>query len=163
MTNTKGLTTNKRLAITAMFIALGVIGAYLKLPSPTGTVALDSLPGFLASLLFGPVVGCISIFLGHIASSLIAGFPLTLPLHLGIALCMTLAALIYCQVAKRGDRGLVVATVLAIIINGPIMGLLVIPVGGMAMYYAMLLPLSVGSAVNIILSSVLYRVVKNRI
>ena len=37
----------KRMVLMALFMALSVIGAMIKIPSPTGTVALDSAPGFL--------------------------------------------------------------------------------------------------------------------
>lgn len=163
MYKNKSIVTTKTLTLTAVFVALSVVGAYIKLPSPTGTVALDALPGFLASLLYGPFVGCISIFLGHVVSSMIVGFPLTLPMHLAIGVFMALAAYIYQLIGRRGLKSLIVASVVAIIINGPLMGFLVVPIGGMPMYYAMVGPLTLGAAVNIILSSVLYQVAGNRL
>ncbi|MGI6424678.1 MAG: hypothetical protein ACOX2A_05490 [Tepidanaerobacteraceae bacterium] len=40
-------------ALMGMFIALSIVGAFIKIPSPTGTVALDSAPGYTAALLLG--------------------------------------------------------------------------------------------------------------
>lgn len=49
--------TPKRIARVAILVALSAVGAFIKLPSPTGTVALDSAPGFVAAAAFGPGEG----------------------------------------------------------------------------------------------------------
>ena len=41
----------------AVFIALSVVGAFIKIPSPIGSMALDSFPALLAAALLGPVAG----------------------------------------------------------------------------------------------------------
>ncbi|MEW5920747.1 MAG: ECF transporter S component [Bacillota bacterium] len=45
----------KKLVITALLITMSAVGGFIKIPSPTGTVAFDSLPGYLAAALLG---GC---------------------------------------------------------------------------------------------------------
>ena len=66
----------RRMVLMAMFIALSVVGAMLKIPSPTGTVAFDSAPGFLGAALLGWREGFIIALLGHLVSGYSAGFPL---------------------------------------------------------------------------------------
>jgi hypothetical protein len=63
----------KRMVVMAFFIALSVVGAMLKIPSPTGTVALDSAPGFLGAALLGWREGALIAALGHLISSYTAG------------------------------------------------------------------------------------------
>ncbi|RLG11243.1 MAG: alpha-ribazole transporter, partial [Thaumarchaeota archaeon] len=53
--------TARRVARMAIFIALSVVGAFIKFPSPTGTVAMDSCPGFFSALTWGYIEGAIVI------------------------------------------------------------------------------------------------------
>lgn len=69
----------------ALFVALSFIGAHLRI---FGTIAFDSLPGFLAALLLGPTYGAFIGFLGHLFTALNSGFPLSFPLHLAVAAAM---------------------------------------------------------------------------
>ena len=36
----------KRIAIIAIFVALSAVGAMIKIPSPIGSIGLDSFPGY---------------------------------------------------------------------------------------------------------------------
>ena len=74
-----------RIARITVFCALSVIGSFIHLPGPIETVAFDSAPGFFAALYFGPIDGAAVSAIGHIATSIVNGFPLGL-LHLPIAL-----------------------------------------------------------------------------
>ena len=47
----------KRVAYMAVFIALSAVGAMIKIPSPVGTIGLDSAPGYFCGLAFGYVEG----------------------------------------------------------------------------------------------------------
>lgn len=73
----------KRLTLAAMLLALCVIGANVKI---MGSVAFDSAPAFLGAVLLGPWFGATLGLFGHLVSAALAGFPLTLPIHLIIAL-----------------------------------------------------------------------------
>ena len=42
----------KKIARVGILIALCVVGALIKIPSPTGSVALDAAPAFLAAFAF---------------------------------------------------------------------------------------------------------------
>ncbi len=78
----------KRAARMAILIALSGVGALVKIPSPTGTVALDSAPGYFAAIAFGAIEGPIVAVIGHIFTALTTGFPLGFPVHLYIAVQM---------------------------------------------------------------------------
>jgi uncharacterized membrane protein len=73
-----------------VFCALSVIGSFIHLPGPIQTVAFDSAPGFFAALYFGPMDGAAVSGIGHIATSIINGFPLGI-LHIPIALGLACA------------------------------------------------------------------------
>ena len=80
-----------RTARLAIFSALSVVGSLIKIPSPVGSLAFDSFPGFFVALLFGPAEGALVSGLGHIATAATSGFPLGI-LHIPIAIGMALAA-----------------------------------------------------------------------
>ena len=80
-----------RTARLAIFSALSVVGSLIKIPSPIGSLAFDSFPGFFVALLFGPTEGALVSGLGHLATAATSGFPLGI-LHIPIAIGMALAA-----------------------------------------------------------------------
>ncbi len=148
-----------RVTLTGALIGLSVAGAMVKIPSPTGTVALDSFPGYLASLLLGYVEGCVVIAFGHIATAFTAGFPLGIPVHLviaaGMALCAATLRFFY-----RLNR--VAGIVAATLVNG--VGLLyAVSIAfnyGMGFFYSMIAPLTLASAVNVLIAAGVYEGVR---
>jgi uncharacterized membrane protein len=82
----------KRASLLAMFIALSVVGAILKMPSAVGSIALDAFPALIAAVLIGSRSGALIASFGHLLSALIVGFPLG-PMHVLIAAEM--AALVW--------------------------------------------------------------------
>jgi len=79
-----------RAARIPVFCALSVIGSFIHLPGPISTVAFDSAPGFFAALYFGPLDGAAVCAIGHLATSIVNGFPLGI-LHFPIALGLACA------------------------------------------------------------------------
>ena len=144
-----------RISLVSALIGLSVAGAMVKIPSPVGTVALDSFPGYLASLLLGYVEGCIVIAFGHIATAFTAGFPLGIPVHLTIAAGMAVCALTLRFFYRRNKiAGIVAATV----VNG-IALLYVVSVAfgyGMGFFISMIVPLTFASAVNVLIAAGVY-------
>ena len=149
----------KRMVVMAFFIALSVVGAMLKIPSPTGTVALDSAPGFLGAALLGWREGALIAALGHLISSYTAGLPLSLPIHLLIALEMAIAAALYAVLIRKTNMFVTVGAVT--IINGVGMPLSMAPIFGMGFFYSMLLPLVVASFVNTLAAALCHKALKN--
>ncbi|MDQ7992188.1 MAG: ECF transporter S component [Propionicimonas sp.] len=151
----------RQLAVMAIFIALSAVGSLVKIPSPVGSVGLDSAPGFFAALAFGPWVGFVVIAVGHLLGSAIVGFPLTLPVHLAIAAGMGACALVFRWLGRRGGIWLVVAVVVTTVLNSVALGLIVLPIGGWGLYVAALPALFLGAVVNLVIAAVAYYAVRD--
>lgn len=142
--------TPRRVARIAILVALSGVGALIKIPSPTGTVALDAAPAFLAGAAFSPIEGSIVGALGHLISALTTGFPLGLPVHLLIAVEMAVFVWIFGVVARKVN--IWVAAVVGIFLNGVVGAAIMIPIGGVGMFGALVLPLTVGAVINIVIA-----------
>ena len=152
------------IVILSLFIAMSVIGGYIKLPNPiTSSIAFDSLPAYLAALLLGGVPGAIVGFLGHIISAALGGFAFGLPIHLLIACEMSLIMLIFNFCAKKIN--IVAAVVVGILLNGIITpaSLILIPGMGVPVFLAMLLPLTVASTLNILVCTLIHKPIKKAV
>jgi hypothetical protein len=153
--------TPKRVARMAIFIALSVVGALIKIPSPTGTVAMDSAPGFFVVLPWGFLEGMIVIALGHIATAASVGFPLGV-LHLPIAILMAIAAVLFrlcvVKLPKKARISLIVGVIVAATFNG-LMAILLSPILGLGLALAITPSLMVASYVNVIVAAVVYEIV----
>jgi uncharacterized membrane protein len=152
----KNYFTPKRIARVSILVALSAVGAFIKLPSPTGTVALDSAPAFVAAAAFSPAEGAIVGVLGHMFSALITGFPLGLPIHILVALSMIIWVGLFGIVARKFNVW--VAIPIGIILNGVGGASLLIPIYGFGIFAALVLPLVVGSAINIIIAVAVVKV-----
>lgn len=155
----------RSIIITALLIALSFIGANVKI---VGSAAFDSMPGFLGALILGTTQGAVIGAAGHFLTASLAGFPLSLPVHLitMVIMALTMAAFgaIYRRIAKGqlfSLRGALVSGVAAVLINGPIGVLVLAPLllpligkGGIAA----LLPIISGvAAFNILVAFLIYR------
>ncbi|HBW38393.1 ECF transporter S component [Desulfosporosinus sp. BICA1-9] len=148
----------KRLSIMAIFIALSAVGALIKIPSPVGTIGMDSAPGFFAALAFGGLTGAIVIAFGHLLTAAVVGFPMTIPIHLYIALQMALWAVAYRWVNEK--LGLIPAVIVGIILNGVVSSFAMLPLMGMGGVMGLMPFLVVGAALNVIISAVAYKAIK---
>lgn len=153
--------TARRIARMAIFIALSVVGAFIKIPSPTGTVAMDSCPGFFSALAWGYLEGGIVIALGHIATAASVGFPLGI-LHILIAILMVIAAALFrfggTVLPKKWGINLIVAILLGGTFNG-LMALIMTPILGWGLAIAITPSLLVASYVNTIVAAIAYGIV----
>ncbi len=158
----KSLVSARQLAIMAIFIALSAVGSLIKIPSPLGSIGLDSAPGYFAALAFGGWIGFIVIAVGHLLSAAIVGFPLTLPVHIAVALGMGICAVVFRWLGRRGGPvWLVVAVVVAALLNSFALGLIVLPIGGWGMYVASVPSLLVAAVVNLVIAAIAYYAVRN--
>ncbi len=151
----------KNIAIMAIFIALSAVGAFIKIPSPIGSIGLDSAPGFFSAIAFGPMIGAVVTAVGHLLSAAVVGFPLTLPIHLLIAVGMGVLAALFFFIGRRGTLGLLFAIVIVALLNGFALGLFLLPIGGKALYLSMIVPLLIAAAVNLIIAGLAYLGLKN--
>lgn len=155
----------KKMILAALLIALSFIGANLKV---MGTIAFDSMPGFLGALLLGPAWGALIGAAGHFLTALLAGFVLTLPVHLEIMGIMAVAAAVFGAVYRRlaGKRkGLsgtaaLTAALAAVVMNGPagiaVLSFQLLPVLGKAGLLTLTWVLSAVAALNIAAALLLY-------
>lgn len=149
----KSKLTVKFITICGIFIAMSVAGAFIK---PFGnSIAFDSLPAFLAASMLGSFAGSLTGLLGHLISAAIIGFPFTLPVHLIIAFEMAVVMIIYSYLARKIN--IVVSAVIAIILNGIGAPALLIPILGVPFFLAMIAPLTLVAAVNVILAVLIHR------
>ncbi len=144
----------RNIVIMALSIALAAAGAFIKIPSPVGTVALDSWPGYACAVLIGPSGAWVA-FAGHLASGLTSGFPLGLSLHVIVAVQMGLCALGFRWATRR--FGSLAGIVVAIVLNGLAAPLALIPWIGRPMAVALLVPLTSAAVVNVIAASLVVR------
>jgi len=150
-----------QLALMGVFIALSAVGSLVKIPSPVGSIGLDSAPGFFAAIGFGGWVGFVVIAIGHLLTSAIVGFPLTLPIHLVVAVGMGGCALVFRWVGRRNHPAwLALAIVLVGVLNSFVLGLVVLPLGGWGLYLAAVPSLLVGAVLNLMIAGVAYRTVR---
>jgi len=145
----------KRVAYIAIFIALSAVGAMIKIPSPAGTIGLDSAPGYFSALAFGSVEGISVIFIGHLLTSGIIGFPLGLPLHIFIAIQMALWAVIFRWVTKK--FGIIPGSVIAVLLNGVVSAFTLVFVGGIGAALGVMPFLIAGSIMNVMIASIAYK------
>lgn len=150
--------TPRRLARMAIFIALSAVGSLIKIPSPTGTVALDAAPGYFAVLGWGYAEGAIVVALGHLFTAATVGFPLSIPVHLIIAVGM----MIWAAMFRFGTTKVhpMVGIILGVIGNGILAPAMLIPMFGIGFFYALLPSLVVASVVVLIIVMAAYQIVK---
>lgn len=153
----------KKIVLMAMFIALSFVGSYIKIPSPLGTIAFDSTAGYLAGLVFGGVTGGLIGFLGHILTSATAGFPLSLPVHLIVAIMMFISVYLYGIAYNKTN--IFIGAFVGILLNGIVspFTLLIFPQFGWPFFLGVAPFLLIASALNVILSALVFIPLKNTI
>lgn len=143
----QGFFTVRRIARIAIFVALSAVGALVKIPSPTGTLALDSAPAFLAAASFAAPEGAIIGALGHLLTAATTGFPLSVPVHLLIMAEMAVFIWLFGFLTRRVNVW--VGAIVAVLCNSVVGSALMIPIGGVGMFGALVLPLLVGAMINV--------------
>jgi uncharacterized membrane protein len=151
-----------RVARTAIFAALSVIGSFITPYPPMATIAFDSSPGFFASLYFGAIDGAIITGLGHLATATIKGFPLG-TLHFIIALGMALAGGAMGLINKTNKKwGAIPASLAAVAINTALAIIMVPSMGWAATFSMVAIPLLIASTLNAAIATVIYFAVRTR-
>ncbi|WP_352420200.1 ECF transporter S component [Proteiniborus sp.] len=155
-----------KLTYCGMLIGLSAVGAMIKI---SGSIAFDSMPGFFAALFLGPLAGAIVAGLGHLLTALTSGFPLTLPMHLFLVIEMALFAYLFGVIYKKS--GGIIASIVAIALNGPISALIVVPLSiilglplnGWPLFSVVIIPLTLASAANVLLALFVFKALNMRI
>ncbi len=156
----------KKICIGGMLIALSVLLANIKL---FGSIALDAVPAFLGSLLFGGTFGGIVGSIGHLATATTSGFPFGVLIHMIIAVTMFVSVYSFAFTKKLLDKvvnktiSLSVASIVGVLFNAPITLFLLSLILGKAFFVSMIVPLTIGSIANIVLCDIVYVAIKDKI
>ncbi|SHI92088.1 alpha-ribazole transporter [Dethiosulfatibacter aminovorans DSM 17477] len=164
----RSLKSTESLVYLAVLIALSYIGSLIKI-GPGGSIALDSMPAFFAALLMGPSAGAVVGFIGHLLTAATGGFPFTIPIHFIVAFEMAAICWIFGIMAER--MNIVIPAVTATVLNGVVatfisvyaMELMGVVPSAIGMFKMLVGPLTIVSAVNVVLAVVLYRILRDRI
>ena len=148
-----------RAARISVFCALSVVWSFIHLPGPVQTVAFDSAPGFFAALYFGPLDGAAVSGIGHLATSIVNGFPLGI-LHLPIALGLACAGAAIGLVKAKLNA--IVGLGVGIIINTALV-VLAVPAMGWAATISFIPFLFLAACANGIAAGVAYIGVRKRL
>ena len=133
----------------AILIALCAIGGQIHFG--VYSIGFDSSPAFVGALMLGPVAGAVLGALGHIATAASTGFPLSVPIHVAIAIIMagTGASIGYITKRMTSSFSYIVSGIVGYIINVGI-GIAVIAwiVQGIEVAVFIFVPLSLAYALN---------------
>ena len=151
-----------RVARISVLATLSAVGSFIHLPGPIPSVAFDSWPGFFAALYFGAFDGAIVSGLGHIATSIVNGFPLGV-LHLPIALGLSLAGWTIGVVNRLNhEYGFVAALAVGVSINTGLV-IVALPALGWATTIALIPFLFLAASANAIVAGLAYSAVRGKL
>ncbi|WZL72883.1 ECF transporter S component [Clostridiaceae bacterium 35-E11] len=142
----------KNIVLMGIFIALSLVGSYIKVPSPFQSIALDAMPAFLAGIILGGPQGAAIGFLGHLLTAANAGFYLTIPIHLLVAVIMAITIFVFSTICQKTN--VVFAGIVGIILNGVGAPLIMafMPQFGWVFFTGITPFLVLASAVNVIIA-----------
>ncbi len=151
-----------KLTYGGMLIALSAVGALIKI---SGTIALDSMPGFFAALFLGPGAGALVGALGHLLTAITSGFPLSLPMHIFLMGVMGFVVYVFGITYKK--FGHIPAFIVGVLLNGPFAALVSVPASkllglpfnGWALFNVIIIPLILASIANVFLAQVVYKAI----
>lgn len=101
----------------ALLIALCAIGGQIHFG--VYSIGFDSSPAFVGALMLGPVAGTVLGALGHLATAASTGFPLSVPIHVAVAIVMAGTGASIGYIAKRmtSSFSYVIGGILGYIVN----------------------------------------------
>ncbi|MDN5342463.1 ECF transporter S component [Oceanotoga sp. DSM 15011] len=146
---------SKKISLIGIFTALAFILSFLKFPSPVGSIALDSMPGFLLSII-NPLYGGIASLLGHFFTSWNSGFYFQL-YHIPLALAMFAITYIF---GKLYQKNKIISILIGVILNGIVSPFIVVKIITFKGVLGIMPMLIVASIVNILLAVIIYSMLK---
>ena len=149
-----------RISVIGMLVALSFVGSYIKIPSPLQSIALDSMPAFLAGLVLGGIEGGFVAFIGHMLTAGNSGFPLSLPIHILVAVMMVMTVLLFNLAYKKVN--IYVAGAVGIVVNGigaPLV-MAFLPQFGWGFFVGIVPFLLLASAVNVVAAILVFKYLK---
>ncbi|MDD2414916.1 MAG: ECF transporter S component [Eubacteriaceae bacterium] len=159
-------TRTKQLVYAALFIALAFVGANIKI---MGSIAFDSLPAFVATLVLGWGWGAVIAFIAHLLTAALSGFPLTLPAHIITAFMMAATMIaFYFTIKFCADRNMnlilayVLGCVAAVIFNVPLGLLATAPIFTLPVALGLIPALLPAAILNVVIAVVIYAFLPSR-
>lgn len=143
----------RQVAEVAIFSALSAVGAMIPMPSPVGSIALDSFPGYFMAIWRGAWSGAIVCAFGHLISAFRSGLPL-MHMHLPVAVLMAGVGILTAILKKR--FGVIVGLAGGVALN-TIGGVLAVPVLGWGFLPVITPYLLVASTINAAAAGVIYK------
>ncbi|MGM0369467.1 MAG: ECF transporter S component [Bacillota bacterium] len=140
----------------SLLIALAGVGSYIKFPSPVGSIALDSLSGYLGVLFLGIKPGGVILLIGHLLSSFLSGFPLG-ALHLVIAVLMVSCGGVLGYLKQKNNY---IAIIITILCNGILLPGLLAPLLGVGFTIGLIPVLLLSSTANILLAVIINKILR---
>lgn len=141
----------RKISLLALFIALSVVGGFIKIPAIVGSIALDLFPALLAAIYLGRRTGALVAGLGHLASALIGGMPLG-PLHVIVAITMALIVLIFQVIYEK--KYTILAGFFVVVANSLLAPVPMLFFFGVEFYIALLPSLFIGALLNTVVALV---------
>ncbi|WP_261128906.1 ECF transporter S component [Bacillus sp. Marseille-Q3570] len=141
--------TSKKISLIALFTALTVAGASIKVPAIIGSIALDVFPALVIAILIGSSSGAMVACFGHLISALFGGMPLG-PFHVMIAFEMAFLVWIFSKLFH--NRNKILAGFIFIIGNALIAPLPFMFFIGKPFYVSIVPSLLIGSFINIVIA-----------
>lgn len=148
----------KKLVYTSIYIALCFVGAQIKI---MGSIAFDSMAGFLGALTLGPAYGALIGAIGHLLTAATSGFYMTLPVHLiimvSMAVTMYVFGISYKYLSKKNKTvGIVISSIIGVLINGPLATFVIVPILGKGVI-ALIPILSLAALLNVFIAHLVYK------
>lgn len=142
----------RKITSVSLFISLSVIGAYIKIPSPIASVALDIFPALVAGVLIDEKAGAIVGAFGHFISALFGGMPLG-PFHIMIAVEMALIVWLFAYLYNKSKP--ILSSILFVLLNGVFASVPFIFILSLEFYLALIPSLILASTVNVVLALII--------
>lgn len=150
----------KRLSIIGLLIALSFILANIKF---AGSIALDSVPAFLALFVYKNKDAAFIGGIAHLLSAALAGFALGILTHICIALLIFIMLLIASYIIRMNNNlSWLWTSIFIILFNSfisPLILFLFMPFT-MAAYWAMALTLVMATIINVVIALILSKPLK---
>lgn len=153
----------RKLTLLSMLLAMSVLGANIKI---FGSVALDSFPAFLGALILGPIPGALLGALGHFISALLAGFPLTLPVHILVTALMAVTMFIYGkirEVSTSFKKQTITISWIAAYFSSVLLDLLLLYPLIHETVFILFVPLTIATVINLFITEIVYKLIPNEI
>lgn len=141
-------------------ICLSLFGSMVRLPLPTGQVALETFPGYFTALTFGWLDGALVAGISHFLVASSNGFPLGIWLHLLAGVQMAVWAVCFWFFSKK--VGLLTSILTITLLHALVSVIYILPLWNMLVFTGLFVPLAVAAGINLFISAFLFKFLQIR-